>query len=242
MAREISRKYSYLILLIIMTSASPSLGAQPVIPGNPVPLVDTLMKAEPRNADAFVPQSDGSVRHIQSGFVCPAQLPNVNLWNLLAYATPQPGTDIGCDYGRVPRGQTGPNAESKFTIFLVKAQPGVTLDQAFKHYQDEMHGSYPNSRILGEMVGVTSALAANNGASTFPLSKSEKDELNINNRPFMNELIVTIAGDWIIEIRSTYPTQFSAGDPAAGIDLPAAVFVWATLVKDFAAANAIHRP
>jgi hypothetical protein len=211
--------------------------AVPVIPGNPVPAIERLMSAVPRNAAAFRPQSDGSVLHIQSGFVCPAALPNVNLWNLTAYPTPQPGADIGCDYGRVPRGQTGPAAESKFSIFLTR-RPGATLDEAFQHYRDEMHGNYPNSRIKGDLAGLNSVDVDKNGRkTTLPPVKSEVDEFTLANRPYINELIVTIAGGWIVEIRATYPTGFVAGDPATGIDIPASGFVWATSVRDFAVAK-----
>src|SRR6185436_13633692 len=103
------------------------------------------MKATPGTSGVFEPQPDGSVRHVQSGFVWPAKLPNANLWALLVFASPLgPGNDVGCSYGRA-KGQT---PESKVTIFVVKAAAGTTLDSAFARHQDELQRASPNARIL----------------------------------------------------------------------------------------------
>lgn len=223
--------------------ASVCFSAEPVVPGNPNPAIDTLMKASPASAGVFEAQSDGSVRHVQSGFLCPERLPSVNFWNLLVVPSPPAqglGTDVGCDYGRVRGGQVANGAESKFTIFLVKAEPNLTLNDAFKRYLDEMHGAYPNSRVRGPAVHPDYVRIQRTDGSQVPLPafQSEADEIVIGNRPFVNELVVGLFGGWIVELRSTYPTEFVAGDRAVGIDIPASSFVWATSVRQFADAMA----
>jgi hypothetical protein len=99
-----------------------AVAAAPVVPGNPNPPAESLMK-RPGTLGVFQAQSDGSIRHLQSGFVCPASLPNVNFWGLQVIPSPLgPGTDVGCDYGRMWGGQIANGPEAKLTIYVVKAQ------------------------------------------------------------------------------------------------------------------------
>src|SRR5215469_11013721 len=49
----------------------------------------------------FVVRDDGTIRHVQSGLVCPAKFPNVAFWHAELFDSPLgPGMDVGCDYGR----------------------------------------------------------------------------------------------------------------------------------------------
>jgi len=214
--------------VVLVAAVQGALAAEPVIPGNPAPLVEMLMK-RPGTLGVFEAQADGTVRHLQSGFICPARLPNVNLWNLQVIPSPLgPGTDVGCDYGRVAGGQATNGAEAKLTIYLVKAQAGMTLDDAFKRYQMEMFGANPSASSTGDVIrfqGSTEGL---------PGVRSEGATMAIGNRPYKTELIVSLIRGWIIEIRSTYPAAFTPGDPSVGIDIPAGPTVWATTVAGFA--------
>ena len=89
------RVFRRLIGTAAVLFALPSLGAEPVVPGNPAPPAETLVK-RPGALGIFEALSDGSVRHVQSGFVCPPSLPNVNFWNLQLAPSPLgPGTDVG---------------------------------------------------------------------------------------------------------------------------------------------------
>jgi hypothetical protein len=206
----------------------PAIAADPVTPGNPNPSAEMLIR-NPGTLGIFETQSDGSIRHIQSGFVCPAGFPTVNFWNLQVVPSPLgPGTDVGCDYGRVRGGQISNGAESKLTIYIVKAQPRMTLDDAFARYQNEMHGANPTARSRGEVIHLQGP------TGELPGVRSEGAEIVIGNRRYMTELVVSLIAGWIIEIRSTYPTEFVSGDPVAGIDIPMSIIAWTTAVGAFA--------
>ena len=234
MSKSIQIARNVLSLTVMLIAAQIALAAEPVVSGNPAPTADMLMK-RPGTLGVFEPQADGSVRHVQSGFVCPAQLPNVNFWGLQVIPSPLgPGTDVGCDYGRVAGGQIANGAEAKFTIYLVKAQTGMTLDDAFRRYQMEMFGANPNARSTGDV------LRFQGSTDGLPGVRSEGAAIAIGNRPYKTELVVSLVRGWIIEIRSTYPTAFTPGDPSTGIDIPASPTVWATAVAAFAKANEVN--
>jgi hypothetical protein len=219
-----------LIGAIIAAFALPALAAEPVVPGNPAPTADALVR-RPGTLGIFEAQADGSIRHVQSGFACPSGLPNVNFWNLQVIPSPLGlGTDVGCDYGRVRGGQVSNGAESKLTIYIVKAQAGMTLDDAFRRYQMEMFGANPGARSSGEVIHLQGS------SDGLPGVRSEGAAIAIGNRPYMTELVVSLVNGWIIEIRSTYPTAFTPGDPATGIDIPASAVAWTTAVGAYAKA------
>ena len=228
MNKTSGRQALWPLIAVLALLEIPSHAAEPVMPGNPAPPVEALVR-RPGAAGVFEAQADGSVRHIQSGFVCPPTLPNVNFWNLQIIPSPLGlGTDVGCDYGRVRGGQVANGAESKLTIYIVKAEPGVTLEDAFRRYQMEMFGANPSARSSG---GVIHLQGSTDG---LPGVRSEGAAMAIGNRPYMTELVVSLIAGWIIEIRSTYPTAFTPGDPATGIDIPASAFAWSSAVGAFA--------
>jgi hypothetical protein len=215
--------------LALLALALPALAVEPVTPGNPAPSIEGVIKNSPGAVGIFSAQSDESARHIPSGFVCPAKLPNVNLWHLQVYDSDGGhGGDVGCDYGR---NKAGTNSfEAKFTIFLVKAPPAVNLDAIFKGYQDQMHASIAPLTVKTDIFQFDDQTTGH----ILPLLRSEGDEITLNGRKYVNELAVGIVNGWIIELRSTYPTEFVAGDRTAGIDVPASAWVWATSVLSFA--------
>jgi len=216
--------------------ALPCNAAEPVILGNPNPSVEELMRARPGSAGVFVPQPDETIRHVQSGFVCPDRLPNVNFWSLLITPSPLgPGNDVGCDYGRMKDGKTANGAETKFSIVIAKAQPGTTLDDAFKRYQADMHRAFPNWKLKGPVIGPDSIRVRRSDGTpvALPEFQSEADDVMVDNRPFISELVVGVFGGWIVQLRTSYP-QLTGDDRANGVDRPASTYVWATSVREFA--------
>lgn len=149
------------------------------------------------NADGiFAVQDDGTIKHLQSGLLCPASFPNVRFFHAMVFPAPGKGHDVGCDYGRAnERG----GANAKLTIFAVKAAEGTTLDAAFAGYQREVVQSYQNVRAQGPVLTVTE------NESQTPLDfRSEGYLVTLNQRDYSSELIVAISAGWIIEVRSTY--------------------------------------
>jgi hypothetical protein len=174
----------------------------------------------------FSTQPDKSILHIQSGFVCPAAYPNATLYNLQSFPSAAGlGTDVGCDYA----GGASGKIEAKFTIFLVKAREGATLDQEFDRYLSEMRGARPEKvnetafHLVGEVT-----------TSKSPPARLEYEEITQNGRKYRDELIVGIVNGWVIELRSTYPAEFSVEDPAATKGIPASAYIWAETVGAFA--------
>jgi len=175
----------------------------------------------------FSAQPDGSVLHIQSGFVCPAAFPNASLSNLQSFPSDAGvGTDVGCDYARA--GAASGKIEAKFTIFLVKAREGATLEKVFDNYLSEMHGAHQPEKVGGDVIRISGE-----AASKYPPMKSEEDDITLNGRKYKDELVVGIVNGWVVELRSTYPAEFSLDDPAAAKDIAASVFIWATTVGAF---------
>lgn len=225
-------------MLTLIICSVPSHAAEPVIPGNPTPTPAELILSQQVPDGIFEPQPDGSALHVQSEFVCPAALPNANLWYLLVYPwSLGEGTNVGCGYGRIMNGQPDNGAESKFTIFLVKAPPGTTLDFVFNEYIKEMRGNFPGGTARGDVIRADADTLA-----ALPAFQSIGEDIVLGNRRYVNELIVGIVGDWAIKIRSTFPMEFVAGDPSTGIDLPAAAIFWATYVNEFAHASMDAEP
>lgn len=225
-----------LVLALSLAAAGglPAAAADAVVPGNPNPTASMLLVMHPETNGVFESQSDGSVRHVQSGFVCPAGLPDANLWRLMVFPSPQGlGTDVGCDYGRIAAGSGARRAEAKVSIFLTRGMPGITLDAAFAHYLAEMHGFNPPSVSRGAVfeAGGTDGKAA----PPVPSFRSQAEEFTINGRRVRNELVVGLVRGWIVELRATYPLDFAPGDTGAGLDSPVSALIWTTAVAKFAA-------
>jgi hypothetical protein len=156
--------------------------------------------ASTQGADGvFVVGDDGSVKHVQSGVVCPAKFPNVDFWHAEIFQSALgAGMDVGCDYGR--NGSDG-NWISKLTIFATKAPEGMTLDQAFAKDRNEVVQVAPNAVSLGE------AVKEENKPATEPDIRSEEFSETRGGRGFISDLLVTLKDGWIFELRATYPGE-----------------------------------
>jgi hypothetical protein len=202
---------------IVMTAATAQAGdsnAPPVAPAttatteNPIWTPDAATIAQVRNIVAntqgaegvFVVQDDGRIRHVQSGLICRAKYPNVSFWHAFVYPSSAGlGTDVGCDYGRY--GSDG-KAVSKLSIFATKTHEGMTLDQAFARYRNEVVQSTPDAVSHGDAVGIENKDSGQ--SSGLPEIRSEVFSEVLDGRPFVSQLLVTMHGGWIIEIRTTF--------------------------------------
>lgn len=152
----------------------------------------------------FAVGSDGAIRHIQSGMLCPADLQNVHFAAPLIYATSPVGLDVGCDYGR---GSFGRGFVSKLTIFAVKAPEGMTLDSAFEKYEQEVASTYPGA------TKTPAALQIGDGAgNTSTNYRAIGYSITLNDKVAHSELIVGIFSGWILEVRATYPNSIIQAD------------------------------
>ncbi len=157
-----------------------------------------IVAKTPEAAGVFVVADDGSIHHQQSGLVCPASYPNVKLFQVLIFPSAAgPGLDVGCDYIRP---DTKGGADAKLTIFATKAADGLTLDQAFNNYRNEVVKTWPTAKSLGPALEMHQMGKSN----PFPDFRSEEFALWINDRDYSSDLIVTIKSGWVIEIRATY--------------------------------------
>lgn len=160
----------------------------------------------PENRDVWTMRDDGSIRHVQSGLVCPAAFGASKLWSGDVYPSPERGTDVGCDYGRGVFGQ----AQSKLTIFAVKAGTGTTIDSAFEKYRGEMHQMYPNGTDAHPSIHMQGTPPAD-----FPELRSEEMDVMRSGHRYKTVVIVFLKSGWVVEIRSTYRTEITAGDSNA---------------------------
>jgi hypothetical protein len=168
-----------------------------------------IVAATPEAAGVFTVQDDGTIRHVQSGLVCPAKYPNAAFYHVLVYRPD--GTDVGCDYRRAD-GKGG--AWAKFTIFAVKAADGLTTDQAFAGYQKELVQAYPDARPLGEAVQGD----PKDTNSPFAGMRSGEYLVTWNGQDYTTQLYVVVSHGWVIEVRTTFvglPNAVDAGREGA---------------------------
>jgi hypothetical protein len=174
-----------------------------------------VLDAEPKSGGVFALQPDGSIKHVQSGLVCPARYPNVHFGHAFVYASD--GSDVGCDYLRA-------NAEhdvvAKLTLFAVRADPSLTVDQAFAKYRAEVLQTFADARSLGESLHVEDK---SKDKSAVPDVRSEEFAISVNGAAFTTVLIVTVKAGWSIEVRGTYaglPNQIeiNAGGVNSAVD------------------------
>ena len=144
----------------------------------------------------FATTEDWSLKHVQSGLVCPLTFPNASLVRLYIYAPD--GTDVGCDYARPATGK----AVSKLTVFAVRTLEGETLDSIFAKYKGEVEGSMPSAKSRGPAIHFDG-----NNAKTKEMAsivRSEEYEVSMGGSNHISDLIVALVGDWAIEIRATF--------------------------------------
>ncbi|MBU6444349.1 MAG: hypothetical protein KGR48_10605 [Alphaproteobacteria bacterium] len=147
----------------------------------------------------FVVEDDGTVKHVQSGMVCPAKFPNLALWHVEVFATPTKGYDVGCDYGR---NDAEGHWAAKLTIFATKAPAGATLDTAFDDDRKGVLQVSPDARSLGPALDLTDG--DKNTAEALPEWRSEAFLIVREGRQYTDQLVVSVVAGWIFEIRATY--------------------------------------
>lgn len=148
----------------------------------------------------FVVGDDGSIRHVQSGLVCPPKFPNVDFWHSQIFSSPLgKGMDIGCDYGRA-----GPNghAISKLTIFATKAPDGLALDQAFAADRNDVVRTYPDAVSQGTAFKIEDK--SGDHSNPFPEIRSEEFLITIGGQKYTSQVLVAVQNGWILEIRATF--------------------------------------
>jgi hypothetical protein len=147
----------------------------------------------PEAADVFVVGDDGTIKHLQSGLVCPSSFPSAEFYHALVFPSAEKGGDVGCDYRRADeRG----GAYAKLSIFATKAGADTTLDSAFAGYQREVAKTDANVRTLGPALKSKSQMPTD--------FRSEEYLVTMNQRDYTSDLIVAIKAGWVIEIRATY--------------------------------------
>lgn len=154
--------------------------------------------AQNKDADGvFTVRDDGSIKHLQSGLMCPAFYPNVTLYQLVVYPKAGKGLDVGCDYRRADD-KGGANA--KLTIFAVKASDGDSVDSAFAGYRGAIVENFEDLRSQGPALRIQE----DGKKSTLPPIRSEEFLVRLNNRDYTTQLVVALSKGWIIEIRATF--------------------------------------
>jgi len=163
-----------------------------------------IVRRSPNTSGVFAVQDDGTIKHLQSGLVCPENYPNAAFFNALVYPSDAgKGADVGCDYSRADdKGR----AVLKLTIFAVKPVSETTLDRAFEGYRQEITQTYPNAIPLGPALHIENK----GGASQFPEIRSEEYSIAISGLEYTSQLVVAIAQGWVIEIRATFPGKPNA--------------------------------
>jgi hypothetical protein len=195
-------------------------------------VTEKLVADLPGGSEVFSVSEDGSVKHLQSGMICPAAFPNVGFSRLVIFPSTEKGWDVGCDY---IRGNVNGGAYAKLTIYATKAGPDTTLDSAFAGYQREVASTYPKLKVLGP------ALRAEDKSGKLPPSRSEQYLVNFNQRDLTSDLIVAVNGGWVVEVRSTYED----GPDEIRLDKDkdtkgAAIRIWDRLVATIAYVNVIQ--
>lgn len=196
-------------VLAAVISSGVSTAAWAATPDTAPPVLDVL-KNTTGAIGVFVSTEDGSIRHVQSGMVCPAVFPNLNLWHLKVYVAG--GSDVGCDYGR-----NGPEGRwtSKLTLYAVKAGPSDTSESAFTRYRSDLLAVYPNARALGPALTVENVTSEGDTFPGMETMRSEEYEIVMEGRRLLGTLIVATKAGWIVKVRASTFTDVSSDSEAA---------------------------
>jgi len=146
-------------------------------------------------AGVFEVQDDGTIKHRQSGLICPARYPNAAFFHALVYDAGK-GLDVGCDYKR-PDDKGGANA--KLTIFVTKVADGASVDAEFAKRRAEVAQTYPEAKSQGPALTITQESKA-----ALPDVRTEEFLIWMNERDYTTQLIVAVSKGWSIEIRATF--------------------------------------
>jgi len=157
----------------------------------------TIVDSGKDTKGVFSVGGDGSIKHLQSGVVCPAKLPNAAFYAAFVYDGGK-GFDVGCDYRR-PDDKGGANA--KLTVFAVKAEPGDTADSAFAAYRGGLVKAMPEAKSLGEALHDKTPDSVE---KKLPPFRSEEFTIPLNGKVYTTQLYVALDQGWIIEVRATF--------------------------------------
>jgi hypothetical protein len=148
-------------------------------------------------AGVFTVQDDGTIKHVQSGMICPAALPNGSFYHAMVFDGGK-GLDVGCDYRRA---DDKGGADFKLSIFATKAQSGTTLDSAFARYRSEVTQTFKDAKSVGPAIVIHDEAT---GSKRLPEIRSEQFTLLFNSRDYTTEVVVAVVRGWVLEIRATY--------------------------------------
>jgi hypothetical protein len=183
-------------LAFVSLAIAPAFAAEPADPGT-IAWNNKIAMNTPGIDGVFVVQDDGSIRHVQSGMICPATFDNVKLWHLENFPSKAgKGMDVSCDYGR-----NGPGNRfvSKLTLFATIAPDGWTLDDVYRNYRSEVMQANPGARSTGP-----AKVDPKQAVGDLADYKSEQFLETRDGRDFTSELIVSLRGKWMFEVRATY--------------------------------------
>jgi len=165
-----------------------------------------IVASDKNTTSVFAVQDDGTVKHIQSGMICPATLSNGTFYHALVFDDGK-GLDVGCDYRRA---DDKGGADFKLTLFAVKSQADTKLESAFAHYRDEVLQTDKDAKSVGPAITIQNNTG---GSSKLPEIRSEQFMIWFNDRDYTTEVVVALVRGWVFEIRATYtgkPNELAA--------------------------------
>ena len=156
--------------------------------------------ASPHGAEAFRPYKTGSVRHIQSGMMCPVSVSSrfMVLTSLTVTSDGPIGDDVSCQYNilgshmavhalRVP--------DMTAATFIAEAKRGL---MAAVHSAESTYVRAPENTALKKI-------------------ESAAFLLRVEGRSLKAIFLVTKVGDWLVEVNATYPYADPDSTPAEAV-------------------------
>jgi hypothetical protein len=166
-----------------------------------------IVAGDKDTAGVFTVQDDGTIKHVQSGMVCPAALPNGSFYHAMVFDGGK-GLDAGCDYRRA---DDKGGADFKLSVFATKAQNDTALDGAFGRYRNEVLQTFKDAKSFGPAIVIRDEAA---GSNKLPEIRSEQFTIWFNSRDYTTEVVVALVRGWVLEIRATYigkPRELDVG-------------------------------
>lgn len=193
-----------IVPLLLLTSVHSGMAAPP---SPTVTRNKAIVAASDAAGSIFSVRADGSILHRPSGAVCPSDFEYMHLADIQIYPATTPGDDIGCDYGRV-----GPDGyfASKLTIFIVRVPDGTTLDSVYEKYRNEVLAT--PSAVEGP---ASLHIADEKTGSDDSSYRASGFSITLDGRRYHSELLVSLRGEWAIEVRATYPNAVIVVDKNA---------------------------
>jgi hypothetical protein len=175
-----------IVVFILAFIGLPALAAAPDDAGQPA-TTQQLIQALQGGSTVFRADPHGAAIHLQSGMVCVPGAQQMRLSRLFVGPTGAIGDDVGCDYV-MPDGKT--------TVFATRLGTR-TLQAATVDVARAIKLTFPDAQqISGPMV------ASYPGLQT-PIAGSWS--CTFNGKPSITSVWLVQGGDWLIEVRATYP-------------------------------------